>query len=202
MWEVGENQSIYQSLINEYEKQNPNITINYVEVPSTYYASTLYSKIKSGKEVPDIVSIPNSFVPYFSSILYNAAAQDVKPDEVEKYGVIKFGPDNKTVETIVEKPKKEEAPSNTITFGRFILNNEVLEEIAKRQLGKDNELWLSDAIANLAKQGKVVAVKIQGRWMTTGDPLNFLKTTIEYAKDREDLWRELKIYIENSIKES
>ncbi len=72
MWEVGENQSIYQSLINEYEKQNPNITINYVEVPSTYYASTLYSKIKSGKEVPDIVSIPNSFVPYFSSILYNA----------------------------------------------------------------------------------------------------------------------------------
>jgi UTP--glucose-1-phosphate uridylyltransferase len=130
------------------------------------------------------------------------AAQDVKPDEVEKYGVIKFGPDNKTVETIIEKPKKEEAPSNTITFGRFILNNDVLEEIAKKQLGKDNELWLSDAIANLAKQGKVVAVKIQGRWMTTGDPLNFLKTTIEYAKDREDLWRELKTYIENSIKES
>jgi UTP-glucose-1-phosphate uridylyltransferase len=82
------------------------------------------------------------------------------------------------------------------------VRHSLFNEIAKRQLGKDNELCLSDAIANLAKQGKVVAVKIQGRWMTTGDPLNFLKTTIEYAKDREDLWRELKIYIENGIKES
>ncbi len=72
MWEVGENQSVYQSLINEYEKQNPNITINYVTVPSAYYASTLYNKIKSGQGVPDIVSIPNSFVPYFSPLLYSA----------------------------------------------------------------------------------------------------------------------------------
>lgn len=123
------------------------------------------------------------------------ATQNVAKSDVSKYGIVKLGKDNKTVENIIEKPKIEDAPTTLATFGRFILNKEVITELSKKKIGKDRELWLMDAISTLAKQNKVISLNIEGLWLTTGDPLNFIITTLEYAKDRKDLWEGIKKYI-------
>ncbi len=127
------------------------------------------------------------------------AAQEVSKSDVSKYGIIKLKNDNITVESIVEKPKEEETNSTLATFGRFILNKDVLKELDKKIIGKNNELWLIDAISKLAKEEKVVATKIDGKWLTTGDPLNFLKTTVEYIKDRDDLWKDFREFLKSQI---
>ena len=52
------------------------------------------------------------------------------------------------------------------------------------EVGKGGELWLTDAIDRLAATDSVIVHPIEGRWLTTGDPLRFLKTTVEFALDR------------------
>ena len=126
------------------------------------------------------------------------ATQNVAKSEVSKYGIVKLGKDNKTVQNIIEKPKIEEAPTTLAVLGRFILNKDVIAELSKKKIGKDGELWLMDAISTFVKQNKVISLNIDGLWLTTGDPLNFIITTLEYAKDRKDLWEGIKKYI-NSI---
>ncbi len=126
------------------------------------------------------------------------ATQELPKEEIVKYSNIKFKEDGITVDQIIEKPSIENIMSSHVSFGRYILNRDVVEELDKKVLGKNNELWLIDAISKFTKQGSVLATKIEGKWLTTGDPLNFLKTTIEYAKDDPVLWRELKEYM-NSI---
>ena len=71
----------------------------------------------------------------------------------------------------------------------------MIEILQRQELGKGGELWLTDAIRELAKKEKVLAAKIKGKWMTTGDPLRMIKTMIEYAKDREDIGPGLREYL-------
>ena len=118
------------------------------------------------------------------------AVQQVPWDEIERYGSIEYK-NNATYKyeanKILEKLPKDKAPSNMAQFGRFILSNKVLNEIQKTSLGKDNELWLSDVLNNMAKNYKVIAQPINGEWHTTGDPLRYLRTTFRFALQREDL---------------
>lgn len=119
------------------------------------------------------------------------AVQEVPLWEVSKYGVVTYKtnvPYKYEIESIVEKPDMEKAPSRMAQFGRFVLSYDVVVEAEKRQLGKGNELWLADIINNLAQRGeKVIAQPIDGEWLTTGDPLRFIQTTLKFAMKREDL---------------
>ena len=71
----------------------------------------------------------------------------------------------------------------------------------KTPLGKGGELWLTDALKTYIKQGGVmIAKKVEdGEWLTTGDPLNFLRTTLKYAVKRDDIGKELKRIIKKEI---
>jgi UTP--glucose-1-phosphate uridylyltransferase len=91
----------------------------------------------------------------------------------------------------------EEAPSCLADFGRMILNREFIEILKKTALGKGNELWITDAIKAYVKQGgKFLAKKVEdGEWLTTGDPLNYMKALLKYAMDRDDLKNELKDFM-------
>ena len=125
------------------------------------------------------------------------ATQEIEREEISKYSNVQLKEDGITVKSIVEKPEIEDTTSNLVSFGRYILNQDVIKELAKRNLGKNNELWLTDAISRLTYTDKVLATEINGKWLTTGDPLNFLKTTLEYAKENLELWTELKDYVNN-----
>ena len=127
--------------------------------------------------------------------------QEVTKEEVSRYGVVKLKEGSMQMEDIVEKPAIDEAPSLFADFGRMILNQEIIDILKKTPLGKGDELWIVDAIKEYLKNGGVMFAKEveDGEWLTTGDPLNFLKTTIKYAFDRDDINKELKQYIKELL---
>ncbi|MCK4919246.1 MAG: UTP--glucose-1-phosphate uridylyltransferase [Candidatus Pacebacteria bacterium] len=122
--------------------------------------------------------------------------QEVPKDQVDRYGIVKLKSDTMQIEDIVEKPSVEEAPSRLADFGRMILNQEIVDVLKETSLGKGNELWIVDAIRTYVQNGgKFFAKEIEnGKWLTTGDPLNYLKAILEYAIDREDINGELAKY--------
>ena len=123
--------------------------------------------------------------------------QKVPRAHVDRYGIVKLKKGTKEIIDIVEKPTAKEAPSQLAQFGRMILTQEVVDILRKTTLGKDGELWIADAVKTYVRGGgKVIALEVQdGSWMTTGDPLSYLKVTLEYALDRKDLAKDLKKYI-------
>lgn len=127
--------------------------------------------------------------------------QEVQKNLVNKYGIVALEKDSMRVKGIVEKPAIEEAPSNLAVFGRFILDQKIIDILRETPLGKGNELWLTDAIEKyLSNGGEFYAKEVQdGEWMTTGDPLNYLKANLAYAIEREDIGEDLKNYIEKEL---
>jgi len=128
--------------------------------------------------------------------------QEVPQKDVVRYGIVKLKEGTNQLEDIVEKPGIEDAPSQLAVFGRYILNQEIINILKKTPLGKGNELWIADAIKEYVKRGGVCVAKEvkDGKWLTTGDPLNYLKATFAYAMDRDDIKGELKEFIDSQKK--
>jgi UTP--glucose-1-phosphate uridylyltransferase len=125
------------------------------------------------------------------------AVQEVPLEEISRYGVpkLKPGSDRNELEHIVEKPSPAEAPSNLAQLGRFVFSYRIIGILEQMKVGKGGELWLTDAIDELAKTDSVIVHPIAGKWFTTGDPLRFLKTTVEFALDRPDIGPEFAAYL-------
>jgi UTP--glucose-1-phosphate uridylyltransferase len=124
------------------------------------------------------------------------AVQEVPDEEVERYGTVKYKKGSNEIEAIKEKLPFGEAPSNMAQFGRFVLSYDVVEMASKTSLGKGNELWVTDILNDLAQAGKkVIAQPIEGRWLTTGDPLRYLKASVEFALERDDIGKPFREYL-------
>ena len=128
---------------------------------------------------------------------YNISTDDTKailatkylPDcDVSKYGiyVLKDGTKDEVAYSM-EKPQPEETDSRWINFGRYLFTSKIFDYIepTDENRGLDGELWINDGIARMAKENKVILKDIEGNWMTTGDPMNYLKTIITLAKEDE-----------------
>ena len=122
--------------------------------------------------------------------------QEVKLEEV-RYGIVKTRPGTMEIEDIIEKPSIKETPSRLADFGRMILNQEFIDILKKTALGKGNELWVVDAIKTYVKNGGIFLAKPvkDGRWLTTGDPSNYLKAVLTYALDDPELKADLSGFI-------
>jgi len=127
--------------------------------------------------------------------------QEVLPEDVVRYGLVKLKEGTMEIEDIIEKPTIKEAPSRYADFGRMILNPDIVEVLKKTALGKGNELWIVDAIRAYVKSGgKFLAKKVEdGEWLTTGDPMNYLKAILTYAMEREDIKDELEKFMKEII---
>lgn len=123
--------------------------------------------------------------------------QEVPRETVYRYGIVKLRKNTMEIEDIVEKPTPENAPSCLADFGRMILNQDIIDILKDTPLGKDNELWAVDAIRTYVRGGgKFLAKTINdGEWLTTGDPLNYLKAILKYAYDRDNISEDLKKFI-------
>lgn len=126
------------------------------------------------------------------------AVQEVPAQEISRYGAAKLkqGTDRNELEHIVEKPSPAEAPSNLAQLGRFVLSYKAIQVLESLSVGKGGELWLTDAIDRLAVTDSVIVHPIEGRWFTTGDPLRFLMTTVEFALDRSDIGMEFAHFLQ------
>ena len=126
---------------------------------------------------------------------YQAAAvlavQKVPMEEIYRYGSIKYindpvYPDR--MSEIMEKLPADQAPSNSVNIGRFIASNKILKNIDINKLSRDNELWFTDALTKLAQSGVVLTQATQDeKWLTTGDPLRWLKANISTALQNPNL---------------
>jgi len=121
--------------------------------------------------------------------------QPVAWEDVVRYGIaqIKAGSEHE-LDDVVEKPSREEARSNLAMFGRFLLSADVIQILTEIPRGKAGELWLTDAVREyLRRGGRVVAESVDdGKWLTIGDPENYLKTLLEYALSDDELRAALK----------
>lgn len=128
--------------------------------------------------------------------------QEVPKKDVVRYGIVKLKEGTDQLEDIIEKPSVEDAPSQLAVFGRYILNQDIINILKNTQLGKGNELWITDAIRTYIKNGgKFSAKEVRdGEWLTTGDPLNYLKATLAYAMERDDINGDFKEFIESKNK--
>jgi UTP--glucose-1-phosphate uridylyltransferase len=123
--------------------------------------------------------------------------QKMPKEVLNRYGIVKLREGTKEIEDIIEKPAMNEAPSDLADFGRMILNQEFINILKETALGKGNELWIVDAIKTYVKNGgKFMAKEVKdGEWLTTGDPLNYMKANLTYALEREDIGQDLKDHI-------
>jgi UTP--glucose-1-phosphate uridylyltransferase len=117
--------------------------------------------------------------------------QEVPDSEVQRYATVKYKNNSSNkyeVEELVEKMPLGKNPSNMAQFGRFVFSYDVIREVKKTSLGIGNELWVADVLTNLAKKNKkVIAQPIEGEWLTTGDPLRYMKAQVRFALERQDI---------------
>jgi UTP--glucose-1-phosphate uridylyltransferase len=108
------------------------------------------------------------------------AIMEVPEDQVHKYGVI-AGEAMKDglyrVEDMVEKPSREDAPSNLAIIGRYILTPDIFDIIQQTPPGKNGEVQITDALLKQAKEGCVMACKFQGTRFDCGSVDGFVEAT-------------------------
>ena len=111
--------------------------------------------------------------------------------ELSSYGVIAPGAvvsDRLTEVTgLVEKPRIEEAPSNLIISGRYILQPEVMRTLEDQEQGAGGEIQLTDAMARMIGHQPFHAVKFDGRRFDCGSKAGFVEATLALALEREDM---------------
>lgn len=129
--------------------------------------------------------------------------QKVPMEDVSSYGVVEgveVKPGLMEVSGIVEKPSVEEAPSNNAVVGRYILTPRIFDLLENTQRGAGNEIQLTDAIADLLKEQRVLSYNFQGRRFDCGSKLGYLKAQVEFALDHEEVGAEFQEYL-NSLRE-
>jgi UTP--glucose-1-phosphate uridylyltransferase len=108
------------------------------------------------------------------------AVQEVPEETIHKYGVI-AGTEEEDgvfrVSDMVEKPAKEDAPSNLAIIGRYIFTPDIFPKIEETGAGVNGEIQITDALLKQAKEGKVIAYKFRGRRFDCGSMDGFVEAT-------------------------
>lgn len=131
------------------------------------------------------------------------AAMELHPDQVSNYGVINpASDDGRLIEMkgMVEKPKAGEAPSNLAVIGRYILSPRVMRNLDKMKAGANNEIQLTDAIAEEIKVGRPVhGLRFEGKRFDCGSKAGYLQATVAFALARPDLRDEFAAFINATV---
>ncbi len=132
--------------------------------------------------------------------------QRVDSAVVDKYGII--DPTNGIgggrlhgMKDLVEKPHIDESPSNLAILGRYIITPEIFDILKVQQPGKGGEIQLTDALKTLMGTQDMYAYEFEGKRYDVGDKLGFLKATVEFALNRDDLSKQFGEYLKNIVKE-
>ena len=127
----------------------------------------------------------------------------VPMDEVSSYGVadcngveIPVGGSAEIVK-MVEKPSKEEAPSNLAVVGRYVFSSAIWELLEKTPAGVGDEIQLTDAIDMLIEQETVEAFHMTGKTFDCGDKLGYMQAFTEYSLRHDKFGKEFKEYIKS-----
>lgn len=150
-------------------------------------------------DTPCLKQMMNQYESSFASII---GVKHVSDEEVSRYGIVDGNEIEKrlySINHLVEKPKKEEAPSNLAIMGRYILTPRIFDILNNQKPGAGGEIQLTDAIAELNRIESVYAYEFEGKRFDVGEKLGFIQTTIDFALQREDLRYELLKYLSSIL---
>ena len=152
-------------------------------------------------ETPCIKQLMNKYDETYSSVI---GVQTVPDDETHRYGIIDpLSNEGRLyqVKNFVEKPAPGTAPSNLAIMGRYILTPEIFQFLEEQEVGAGGEIQLTDAIQKLNKIQRVFAYDFEGRRYDVGEKIGFVKTTIEFALQHEDLHDEVVEFMKQLLEE-
>lgn len=132
------------------------------------------------------------------------AVQEVPWSDVNKYGIISPADENRGIQYIsdlVEKPDRDQAPSNMAVIGRYVIEPGIFDILEKQPPGRGGEIQLTDALRVLNAEKKMAAFRINGQRYDTGDKMGYIEATIEFALKRPDLSPQLKDYLNNLVRQ-
>lgn len=118
------------------------------------------------------------------------AVEEVPHAEVSSYGVVGRGEGSDggfRITDMVEKPKPQDAPSDLIISGRYILQPQIFDLLADQPRGAGGEIQLTDAMQTLMQSQPFVGVKYEGQSFDCGSKVGFLAANVAYALDRDDI---------------
>ena len=130
--------------------------------------------------------------------------QQVPENETDRYGIV----DPSTIEgrryqvnNFVEKPPLGTAPSNLAIMGRYVFTPEIFDFLEKQEIGAGGEIQLTDAIQKLNEVQRVYAYDFEGKRYDVGEKMGFVKTTIDFALQNEEMRDELYEYLVQKVEE-
>jgi len=131
--------------------------------------------------------------------------QKVSTKDVEKYGIIdpieELSDKLISVNTFVEKPSIEEAPSRYAIMGRYVLTPEIFSILAEIEPGAGGEIQLTDALKILNESQPIYAYNFDGIRYDVGDKFGFVKATVDFALERHDLKEQVRNYLKEILVE-
>ena len=151
-------------------------------------------------KTPCIKQLMNKYDETYSSVI---GVQTVPDDETHRYGIIDpLSNEGRLyqVKNFVEKPAPGTAPSNLAIMGRYILTPEIFQFLEEQEVGAGGEIQLTDAIQKLNKIQRVFAYDFEGQRFDVGEKIGFVKTTIEFSLQHEDLRDEVIDFMKELLK--
>ena len=146
-------------------------------------------------ETPIVSQMMDVFRQHQCSIL---GVQDVPREQTRSYGIVDatpLGPDIEQVNAIVEKPEPEDAPSTLAVVGRYILTPRIFYHLEKVQAGAGGEIQLTDGIAALMREEKMLAYRFKGTRYDCGSKLGYLQATVALGLKHPEVRDEFAAYL-------
>jgi len=144
---------------------------------------------------PVTLQLARLFERYRESVV---ALEEVPLSKVNRYGVIAgrlISEGVYLIEDFVEKPLPSEAPSNLAIAGRYVLTPDIFECIERTPSGKNNEIQLTDAMQMLVGTRAMYGLRFDGHRHDIGNKLDFIRTNVVFALQRDDLRAEVTVFI-------
>jgi UTP--glucose-1-phosphate uridylyltransferase len=151
-------------------------------------------------DTPCLRQLINEYESTHSSVI---GVQKVPDNETHRYGIIDpLTQDGRRyqVNSFIEKPKPGMAPSNLAIMGRYVLTPEIFMFLDNPETGAGGEIQLTDAIQKLNSIQRVFAYNFEGKRFDVGEKIGFVKTTIEFALQDDELRPEVLDFLHNLIK--
>ncbi len=146
-------------------------------------------------ETPVASQMAAEFARHGSSML---GVQDVPREQTSSYGIVRtrpFADRLEDVSAIVEKPRPEEAPSTLAVIGRYVLTPRIFHHLAHVKPGAGGEIQLTDGIAALMGEERVLAYRFEGTRYDCGSKLGYLKATLQLGMKHPEVGAEFTQYV-------
>ena len=128
------------------------------------------------------------------------AVQSIPREDTGKYGIVEvddFADGAGVMRSIVEKPAPDVAPSTLAVVGRYILPGRIMEILETTGRGAGGEIQLTDAIADLLGEQRVLAYEFEGRRYDCGSKLGYLEATVDYALQHPELAEDFRAFLDS-----